>query len=79
MALTFFDKGQPSQMDFWFWVSYSEEKPMGDSELKHVEFLKGRTENIEEKYIAASPMVLEWIKGLFGLGAFPTLSFIVKK
>lgn len=71
MALTFLDKGQPSQMDFWFWVGCSKEKPMGDSELKHVEPLQGRTENIEEKYIAAFPMVLETTKGWFGLGAFP--------
>lgn len=38
MALTFLDKGHLSQMDFWFWVSCSKEKPIGDSELKGAEF-----------------------------------------
>ena len=52
---------------------------MGDSEPKHVGFLKGRTENTEEKHIAASPKVLEQMKGSFGLGACPLLFFVEKQ
>lgn len=63
-------------MDLWFEVSCSEEKPVGDSERKHVEFLKGRKENTEGKYIAASPKVLNQIKGLFSLGTFPLISLL---
>lgn len=46
---------------------------MGDSELTPVAFLKGRTENAEEKYIPASPVVLEWITVCLAWGHFPPL------
>lgn len=76
MALTFLDKGHLSQMDFWSWVSCPEEKPMRGSELKHGEFLKGRTEDTEDKYIAASPKVLEVIRVCLAWRHLPLLPLL---
>lgn len=73
MALTFLDKGRPSQMNFWFQFSCSKEKNHGRQWTETCRVSEKQwTENTEGKYIAASPKVLEWIKCFLGWSISPS-------